>query len=189
MLKGGVEMHLPSIDKQKCGCSPTCRFTLHIGISSMHNILSRINNVSTFLSSCMMTLLVAIAISSFLLTANPKGELAISSVKVCVLFLQLLKSSRWIPVPSVSSHARRYPNRKQDLAVIHFNVTAGTLFFLVLIQIGKLCVKTWLRYFIGIPSNYSFILKQNMWTPKECVSLLLGIIALFTMSIRWRMRL
>jgi len=58
----------------------------------MHNILSRINNVSTFLSSCMMTLLVAIAISSFLLTADPKGELAISSVKVCVAFFTIEQS-------------------------------------------------------------------------------------------------
>jgi len=72
----------------------------------MHTIFSRINNVSAFLSSVMMTLLAAIALSSFLFTAQPTGELAISSVKV------------------VSSTARRYPNKKQDLAFVNFNVTA-----------------------------------------------------------------
>ncbi|PPQ67490.1 hypothetical protein CVT25_006031 [Psilocybe cyanescens] len=72
----------------------------------MHSIFSRVNNISAFLSSCMMTLLAAIALSSFLFTANPQGDLAISSIKV------------------VSSNARRYPNKKQDLAFVHFNITA-----------------------------------------------------------------
>ncbi len=28
---------------------------------------------------------------------------------------------------SVSSNARRYPNKKQDMAFVHFNITAGTV--------------------------------------------------------------
>jgi len=53
----------------------------------MHNLVSRLNNVSAFLSSCLMALLVAISLSSFLFTADPKGELTISSVKVCVFLV------------------------------------------------------------------------------------------------------
>ncbi|CAA7267118.1 unnamed protein product [Cyclocybe aegerita] len=53
-----------------------------------------------------MVLLAAIALSSFVFIANPQGDLAISSLKV------------------VSSNARRYPNKKQDLAFVHFNITA-----------------------------------------------------------------
>lgn len=51
---------------------------------TMHSIYSRVNNVSAFLSSCLMALLFAIALSSFLLTANPKGDLAITSIQVFV---------------------------------------------------------------------------------------------------------
>ncbi|KAF5327012.1 hypothetical protein D9619_004887 [Psilocybe cf. subviscida] len=74
----------------------------------MHSIFARVNNVSAFLSSCMMGLLAVIALSSLLLVfeEQPTGALAISSIKV------------------VSSNARRYPNKKQDLAFVHFNVTA-----------------------------------------------------------------
>ncbi|KAF9532527.1 signal peptidase 22kDa subunit [Crepidotus variabilis] len=72
----------------------------------MHSILSRINNASAFLSSCMMALLLAISLSSFILTESPTGQVAISSIKV------------------VSSHARRYSSKKQDLAFVHFNLTA-----------------------------------------------------------------
>ncbi|KAG7085766.1 hypothetical protein E1B28_003307 [Marasmius oreades] len=72
----------------------------------MHSIFSRINNVSALFSSCMMGLLVAISLSSFLLTAEPKGHLAISSVKV------------------YPSKAPRYPRRKQEMAFVNFNVTA-----------------------------------------------------------------
>lgn len=50
----------------------------------MHSVYARINNVSAMLSSCLMTLLAAIALSSFVFTADPKGDLLISSVKVSV---------------------------------------------------------------------------------------------------------
>jgi len=48
----------------------------------MHNIFSRINNVSALFSSCMMALLAAIAISSFIFTADPRGDLGLLSIKV-----------------------------------------------------------------------------------------------------------
>lgn len=50
----------------------------------MHTIYARINNVSAFLSSCLMVLLAAIALSSFIFTADPKGELTVASVQVFV---------------------------------------------------------------------------------------------------------
>lgn len=42
------------------------------------------------MSSCLMALLAAIALSTFLFTADPKGDLAIASVKVSVSLLSLL---------------------------------------------------------------------------------------------------
>uniref|UniRef100_A0A0W0FIN3 Signal peptidase subunit 3 n=1 Tax=Moniliophthora roreri TaxID=221103 RepID=A0A0W0FIN3_MONRR len=76
----------------------------------MHSIFSRINNVSAFFSSCMMGLLLAITLSSFILTADPKGELSISSVKV------------------YPSKTPRYPKRKQEMAFVNFNINLSPLF-------------------------------------------------------------
>ncbi|PFH53084.1 hypothetical protein AMATHDRAFT_45715 [Amanita thiersii Skay4041] len=53
-----------------------------------------------------MALLAAIALSSFVFTANPKGGLEVASVKV------------------YHANARRYPNRKQELAFVNFNINA-----------------------------------------------------------------
>jgi hypothetical protein len=50
----------------------------------MHSVYARISNVSAFMSSCLMTLLAAVALSSFIFTADPKGDLLVSSVKVSV---------------------------------------------------------------------------------------------------------
>ncbi|KAF8893429.1 signal peptidase 22kDa subunit [Infundibulicybe gibba] len=69
----------------------------------MHSIFSRINNVSALLSSCMMGLLAAIALSSL-----------IASVKV------------------YPANARRYPNRNQELAFVNFNVSAVNILFMYL---------------------------------------------------------
>jgi hypothetical protein len=41
------------------------------------------------MSSCLMALLAAIALSSFIFTADPKGDLSIASVKVSVALYQL----------------------------------------------------------------------------------------------------
>jgi hypothetical protein len=56
-------------------------FTLTI---DMHSIWSRINNTSAFLSSCLMVLLMAIALSSFAFNADPKADVSVLSVKVSV---------------------------------------------------------------------------------------------------------
>ncbi|KAI0338251.1 signal peptidase subunit [Trametopsis cervina] len=72
----------------------------------MHTTYARINNVTAFLSSCMMGLLVAIALSTFAFTADPKGQLDVSSMQI------------------YSGNTRRYTNKKQDVAFLHFNATA-----------------------------------------------------------------
>ncbi|KIK10125.1 hypothetical protein K443DRAFT_139893 [Laccaria amethystina LaAM-08-1] len=72
----------------------------------MHSVFSRINNVSALLSSCMMALLAAIALSTLAFNADPKGDLAIASIKV------------------YPGTARRYARTKQDLAFVDFNITA-----------------------------------------------------------------
>ncbi|KIY46784.1 signal peptidase 22 kDa subunit [Fistulina hepatica ATCC 64428] len=71
----------------------------------MHSIVSRINNVSAFFTSCMMGLAVAIALSSFLFTAEPKGDLAILSVK------------------TYPAKARRWHKANQELTFVNFNIT------------------------------------------------------------------
>ena len=48
----------------------------------MHNLYARVNNGFAFMSSCLMAMLAAIALSSFLFTADPKGQLVISNFKV-----------------------------------------------------------------------------------------------------------
>lgn len=58
------------------------------------------------MSSCMMTLLAAIAISSFFLGSQPTGEVGISPVKV------------------FAAKGRRHYSGKQDAAFVNFNVTA-----------------------------------------------------------------
>ncbi|KAI0798672.1 signal peptidase 22kDa subunit [Irpex lacteus] len=72
----------------------------------MHSTYARINNVTAFLSSCTMALLAAIALSSLLFTADPKGEIHVS------------------PMQIYAGNTRRYMNKKQDVAFLNFNVTA-----------------------------------------------------------------
>ncbi|OBZ71025.1 Signal peptidase complex subunit 3 [Grifola frondosa] len=72
----------------------------------MHTIYARFNNISAMFSSCLMALLAAIALSSFVFTADPKGDLSVASVQV------------------FPGNARRYKNRDQDFAFVNFNVTA-----------------------------------------------------------------
>ena len=58
----------------------------------MHNILTRINNLSALLSSCLMGLVAVIALSSVLLemnTAPPKGNVSILAIKSSVSFTSL----------------------------------------------------------------------------------------------------
>ncbi|KAF8070164.1 signal peptidase 22kDa subunit [Lyophyllum atratum] len=72
----------------------------------MHSIFSRINNVSALLSSCMMCLLAAIALSSLIFIADPKGDLQVASIKVH------------------PTNKRRYSTKKQELAFVNFNISA-----------------------------------------------------------------
>ncbi|TEB34630.1 signal peptidase 22 kDa subunit [Coprinellus micaceus] len=72
----------------------------------MHSIFARINNTSALLSSCMMALLAAIALSSLVFTAKPQGNVSIASVQV------------------YSGNTRRYATKRQDLAFVDFNITA-----------------------------------------------------------------
>jgi hypothetical protein len=51
---------------------------------AMHSIVSRINNLSALLSSCMMALVALITVSSLVFTAGPTAAVSVSSVKVCV---------------------------------------------------------------------------------------------------------
>jgi hypothetical protein len=77
-----------------CGCicvhlepRQSASFSIFTGkVPRMHSTYARISNVSAFTSSCLMTLLVVVALSSFMFTADPKGDLLISSVKVLVVF-------------------------------------------------------------------------------------------------------
>ena len=48
----------------------------------MHSIYARVNNITATLSTTVMALLAAIALSSFIFTAQPTGTLDVASVKV-----------------------------------------------------------------------------------------------------------
>ncbi|KAF8271497.1 signal peptidase 22kDa subunit [Lactarius quietus] len=72
----------------------------------MHSIYARVNNVTATLSTTVMVLLAAIALSSFVFTAQPTGTLDVASVKV------------------FAGEARRYPHRRQEYAFVNFNITA-----------------------------------------------------------------
>ncbi|KIY73258.1 signal peptidase [Cylindrobasidium torrendii FP15055 ss-10] len=71
----------------------------------MHNLLSRVNNISAFLSSCMMCLMGAVALSSLLYTADPKGTLTIKSA-------------------SIKENEIRYYHRKQEMGFVGFKIDA-----------------------------------------------------------------
>jgi hypothetical protein len=58
--------------------------TQHDVIYWMDSVLTRINTTFASLTTCLMVLLSAIALSSLFLGDDPTGELAILSVKVCV---------------------------------------------------------------------------------------------------------
>ncbi|TDL21740.1 signal peptidase 22 kDa subunit [Rickenella mellea] len=72
----------------------------------MHSIYQRINNLSALLSSCVLSLLAAIALSSLLFTADPMGTLSIGSVKV------------------YPGKARNFNEPRREHAFVRFNVSA-----------------------------------------------------------------
>ncbi|KAJ8583316.1 signal peptidase 22 kDa subunit [Rhizopogon salebrosus TDB-379] len=71
----------------------------------MHSIYSRVNGVSGLWSTCITVLLVAIALSSFLFNAGPKGDLDIVSLKV------------------FHSKTRRYPYKNEEISFVKFNIS------------------------------------------------------------------
>ncbi|KAI0293226.1 signal peptidase subunit [Russula brevipes] len=78
----------------------------------MHSIYARINNISATISTTVMVLLAAIALSSFVFAPHPTGSLEVTSIKV------------------FAGEARRYPHRRQEYAFVTFNISAdlSTLF-------------------------------------------------------------
>ncbi|KAH9961545.1 signal peptidase subunit [Russula dissimulans] len=72
----------------------------------MHSVYARLNNVSATISTIVMVLLSAIALSSFVFSPHPTGSLEVTSVKV------------------FAGEARRYPHRRQENAFVTFNLTA-----------------------------------------------------------------
>jgi uncharacterized membrane protein YbhN (UPF0104 family) len=51
-------------------------------VATMYSSLHRLNNLSTFLTTCLLALLAAISLSSFLLAASPTGALEVAPVKM-----------------------------------------------------------------------------------------------------------
>jgi len=80
----------------------------------MHSIYSRVNNLSAFLSTCTMVLLAAIALSSFVFNADPKGDLSIASVKVYGFFpgiARIFSPSDYSPdiqLKAIAIHAKKW---------------------------------------------------------------------------------
>ncbi|KAF8472989.1 signal peptidase 22kDa subunit [Russula ochroleuca] len=72
----------------------------------MHSIYARVNNVSATISTIVMVLLGAMALSSFVFNPHPTGSLEVTSVKV------------------FAGETRRYPHRRQEYAFVTFNITA-----------------------------------------------------------------
>ena len=117
---------LPNMTKCVGQLESTCPSYL-LSPTTMHSILTRLNNGSAFMSSCVMTLLVAIALTTFLFNPTLEGDLTISSINVFVSVPNPDTMEYFIykKFYSVSSKARRYPYRKQDLTFVNFNITAG----------------------------------------------------------------
>ncbi|EPS94225.1 signal peptidase [Fomitopsis schrenkii] len=78
----------------------------------MHTISSRVSNVSAFLSSCIMGLVLAVAVTSALYQmyqTPPAGELAVTNLKV---------------LPGKGRYSRKYGTRQQEFAFVNLNLTA-----------------------------------------------------------------
>ena len=98
----------------------------------MHTIYSRVNNVSAFLSSCLMGLVLAVAVSSALYQmyqTPPAGELAVTNMKVWVVS-QNAMSSFSLPylrrrLPGKGRYSRKHGTRQQEFAFVNLNLTAG----------------------------------------------------------------
>ncbi|KIJ18509.1 hypothetical protein PAXINDRAFT_167116 [Paxillus involutus ATCC 200175] len=72
----------------------------------MHSIYARFNGVSALWSTCLMALLAAVTLSSFVFTADPKGKVDLASLKV------------------FNAKAKRYPYKEEEFGFVKFNITA-----------------------------------------------------------------
>ena len=101
--------------------------------SRMHSIYQRFNNLTALLSSCLLALVAVISLSSFLFTADPKGSLAVTNIKVYVLGLWGYPSCGKILVSGVNGfwwcrfpgNARYYRQKNREFSFVKFNATAG----------------------------------------------------------------
>ncbi|PVG03180.1 signal peptidase 22 kDa subunit [Serendipita vermifera] len=72
----------------------------------MYSSLQRLNNLSTFVTTCLLALLAAVSMSSFLLATNPSGAVGVSPVQIA-----LRQTSPWSP-------------KKEEAAFFEFSIDA-----------------------------------------------------------------
>jgi signal peptidase complex subunit 3 len=80
------------------------------------------------MSSCLMALLAVVALSSFLFTADPKGDLLVSSVKVSVAFSASsmpLNQSSTLHSYFVKDHVRYQHVNNVFLILLHLGIEAS----------------------------------------------------------------
>ena len=80
--------------------------------NNMHSIVTRLNNGSAFLSTCVMVLLVAIALTTFLFNPTLQGDLTISSINVFVRFMIL--NCGWFYKKSIA-----FPLKHDDTPIVN----------------------------------------------------------------------
>src|SRR6266478_5800248 len=121
----------------------------------MHSLYARVNNGFAFMSTCLMAMLAAIALSSFLFTADPKGKLVISNFKVYASPLRYAVH----PVTDIGhSVDAKVDSRFQEVGLARFNLTAGQYTHLSLAgNLVAKSLKTLHRCFTGTQNNCSFI--------------------------------
>ncbi|KAG2039730.1 signal peptidase 22 kDa subunit, partial [Suillus americanus] len=104
---GHVGADVTSVCRGRCLFAPSLSFFILLRAHyRMHSIYTRVNSISAFWSTCVMFLLGAVALSSFLFNADPKGNLDIVSLKV------------------FHSKTRRYPFRNEEVGFVKFNLSA-----------------------------------------------------------------
>lgn len=129
----------PNSDQHRAGEAPGRQRRTSPGrrplslVAAMHSISSRVSNVSAFLSSCLMGLVLAVAVTSALYQmyqTPPTGELAVTNIKVCVdhslTECYLLLTLVLYRLPGKGRYSRKYGTRQQqDFAFVNLNLTAG----------------------------------------------------------------
>ncbi|KAG8850274.1 hypothetical protein FRB91_009259 [Serendipita sp. 411] len=72
----------------------------------MYSTFQRLNNISTFITTCTLALLVGISLSTFLLSTTPTGKLSVAPVKIA-----MRQTSPWSA-------------RREEAAFFEFNIDA-----------------------------------------------------------------